>query len=69
MRGDDAVGGMVVRNIRERHLPNVRTLEADGEGTSLIEAWTGAQTVFIVDAVSSGAEPGTVHKIDAVREP
>ena len=69
MRGDDAVGGMVVRNIRERHLPNVRTLETDGEGTSLIEAWTGAQTVFIVDAVSSGAEPGTVHKIDAVREP
>ena len=69
MRGDDAAGSRVVREIRKRHLENVRTLEMDGEGTSLIEAWTGAQTVFIIDAVSSGAEPGTVEKIDAVREP
>lgn len=69
MRGDDAVGSMVVRNIRKRHLENVRTLEMDGEGTSLIQAWTGAQTVVIIDAISSGAKPGTVHKIDAVREP
>lgn len=69
LRGDDAVGSMVVRNIRKRHLENVRTLEMDGEGTSLIEAWNGAQSVFIIDAISSGVEPGTVHKIDAVREP
>ena len=34
----------------------------------LIDAWEGADTVWLVDAVSSGAEPGTVHRVDAGRD-
>jgi hydrogenase maturation protease len=40
-------------------------LEREGEPTSLIDSWEGADAVWLVDAVSSGAEPGTVHRLDA----
>ena len=68
-RDDDAIGIFVVREIRRRNpgLTNVR--EASGEGSALMEAWSGADTVFIVDAVSSGKAPGAIHRLDAsVRE-
>jgi hydrogenase maturation protease len=35
----------------------------------LIEAWSGVSRVFVVDAVHSGAAPGTVVRVDAVRDP
>ncbi len=31
----------------------------------LIEEWTGSDDVIVIDAVSSGAEPGTVHRLEA----
>ena len=40
-------------------------LEREGEPTALIDAWEGADALWLVDAVSSGAEPGTVHRLDA----
>ncbi len=40
-------------------------LEREGEPTSLIDSWEAADAVWLVDAVSSGAEPGTVHRHDA----
>jgi len=43
----------------------VELLEREGEPTSLIDAWEGADAVWIVDAVRSGAPPGTVHRLDA----
>jgi hydrogenase maturation protease len=43
----------------------VEVLEREGEPTSLIDSWEGAHAVWLVDAVSSGAEPGTVHRLDA----
>ena len=68
LRGDDGIGILVARQIGERHLPGVQVLEHSGEGASLLEAWTGAQRVFVVDAISSGSAPGTIHRFDAVRE-
>ena len=68
LRGDDAAGIVVARRIRERHLPGVRVLEHGGEGASLMEAWTGAQSVFIVDTVVSGSAPGAIHRFDAARQ-
>ena len=35
----------------------------------LIEEWTGADAVIIVDAVSSGAPAGTIHRLDPLSEP
>ena len=46
----------------------VEVLEREGEPTSLIGAWEGADAVWLVDAVASGAAPGTVHRVDASRE-
>lgn len=34
-----------------------------------MEAWEGADSVFVVDAVRSGAPPGTVHRLEATDEP
>ena len=64
-RSDDAVGLVVVRRLRQLSLGNITVIEESGEGTDLIESWKGADTVIIVDAASSGAKPGTIHRIDA----
>lgn len=37
----------------------------EGEPTGLIDTWEPSDEVWLVDAVSSGAAPGTVHRIDA----
>ncbi len=64
-RSDDAVGLVVARRLRQLPLGNVTVIEASGEGTDLMESWKAADTVIIVDAASSGAKPGTIHRIDA----
>lgn len=40
-------------------------IEREGEPVDLIEEWAEADEAVVVDAVSSGAEPGTVHRLDA----
>jgi hydrogenase maturation protease len=44
-------------------------MEASGEGTALLEAWKDADCVFLVDAVQSGAAPGTLHRFAAHEAP
>ncbi len=44
-------------------------VEREGEPTALLAAWDGAEAVWLVDAVSSGAPPGTVHRLDAADRP
>lgn len=67
-RGDDGVGILAARRIREKTLPGIIIVECDGEATSLLDAWAGMKTVVIIDAVASGAPPGTIHRIDARRQ-
>jgi hydrogenase maturation protease len=67
-RGDDAVGLLVARRVQELGLENVKAIEESGEGAHLIEAWKGAETVIIVDAVSSASTPGNVHRFDATAQ-
>jgi hydrogenase maturation protease len=62
-RNDDAAGLAVARLLDG--LEGAEVLEREGEPTSLIDSWEGADAVWLVDAVSSGAEPGTVHRHDA----
>ena len=64
-RSDDAVGLFVARRLRGALPDCVSVLEREGEPTSLMDAWDGADAVWLVDAVSSGAGPGTLHRIDA----
>lgn len=65
-RGDDSVGRIVVRRIKRRNLPFLQAIEHEGEGTSLMELWGGAEQVIVVDAVSSGSVTGTIHRFDAL---
>jgi hydrogenase maturation protease len=67
-RSDDGVGLIVARKIYEKLIPSVTVKEESGEGAALMEAWQGFQNVIIVDAVSSGAMPGTIFRIDANKE-
>ena len=68
-RRDDAAGLEVARRL-DRELPRgVRVLEREGEPTGLLDAWQGEREVVLVDAVSSGAKPGTVHRLDAIAAP
>jgi hydrogenase maturation protease len=68
-RSDDAVGIIVARRLKERNLAGVTVIEATGEGAALIESWKAAEAVIIVDAVHSGAAPGTLHRFDAHTQP
>jgi hydrogenase maturation protease len=70
-RGDDAVGLEVARQLQQTCVQwsDVRVLTQHGEGTQVMQAWQGADTVVLVDAVQSGAAPGTVHRLDAIAQP
>ena len=68
-RGDDAAGLIVARRLKERLADSVKVIEQSGDGAALMEAWQGAETVIIIDAVMSGAEPGTIHRLDAKTRP
>jgi hydrogenase maturation protease len=64
-RSDDAAGLEVVARLRGALPDEIELLEREGEPTSLIDAWRGADAAWVVDAVSSGAQPGTLHRLDA----
>jgi hydrogenase maturation protease len=64
-RTDDGVGLAVARALVGTLPDGVEVLALEGEPTSLIDAWAGAADVWLVDAVSSGAQPGAVSRIDA----
>lgn len=66
-RRDDGVGPRVAAALREADIPGLEVVEASGEGTALMDAWFGHRRVFLVDAVSAGGRPGSVHRIDAGR--
>ena len=67
-RRDDGAGPAVLDRLRDLKPAGVELVERSGEGAELIDSWRGARSVIVVDAVSSGAEPGTVHRLDASRE-
>jgi hydrogenase maturation protease len=64
-RGDDGAGIAVARLLRGRTAPPVTIREESGEGAALMDAWKDAAAAILVDAVQSGAPPGTIHRIDA----
>ena len=68
-RCDDGVGLIVAQRVREKVSPAVKVLEASGEGAALMEAWKDTDSVILIDAVHSGAKPGTIHRLDAHTQP
>lgn len=62
-RHDDGVGLAVLEELAARQVPDLRIAEETGEPAALISRWQGHERVILVDAVSSNAEPGTVHRM------
>jgi len=67
-RGDDGAGPAVADLLRatplEAELIEPRVLPPD-----LHASWSAEREVIVVDAVRSGAAPGTVHRLDARAAP
>ena len=63
-RGDDAAGLLAARALRAQELPDVSVVDATGVDTHLIDLWQGADRAILIDAVVSGATPGTVYRFD-----
>jgi hydrogenase maturation protease len=68
-RSDDGVGLAVAARLRDEPPAGVEVAEREGEPTGLLDAFAGARAVVVVDAVSSGAPAGTLHRLDAVAQP
>jgi len=67
-RGDDAVGLLVARQLRERENDGLRVVESDGNATELIDLLGTVTHAIIVDAADFGGPGGEVRRIDAIRE-
>jgi hydrogenase maturation protease len=65
-RRDDGFGPAVISLLRGRRLPGVQLIESDGELSSLVEAWMGAELAVVVDAIRTRQNyPGRVHRLSA----
>jgi len=67
-RRDDAAGLIAARQLWEAAQGAATLREVGGEGGDLLDAWTGADTAILFDAVCSGAPAGTVLRIDGRAE-
>lgn len=66
-RRDDAAGLHVARRLRAGASSGTRAVELAGEPVDMFERWALASEVIVVDAVRSGAQAGTIHRVDARR--
>lgn len=67
LRGDDAAGLEAVRLWQATYLeksPNVQVEICELPGLDLLDLLTDKSTAILVDAVVSGAAPGTIHHLD-----
>ena len=59
-RRDDGVGPEVAERVRSA-VPGLDVVEVSGDATRLLDLWSGADLVVVVDAVRTGAPAGTCH--------
>jgi hydrogenase maturation protein HypF len=60
--GDDAAGLEIARMLAKSPPPNCEVIAADRAGTTLVDLLDGAHAAILIDAVRSGAPPGTIHE-------
>ena len=68
-RCDDSIGLHVIRALKERKLPETIIVESSGDGAELIEIFSSVRMAILIDAVSSGGNPGTIYQFDAHIQP
>lgn len=62
LRADDGLGHHVVEALR-REMPEVEAVDASTYDIEIIEHLRGRSRAVIVDALLTGAEPGTIHRL------
>ncbi len=68
-RSDDAIGLRAARRLKKSRAGSTTIREASGDqAVDLFELWKGFEKVFLIDAMSSGAPPGTIHRFEAHQE-
>jgi hydrogenase maturation protease len=68
-RSDDSVGLAAIRALKAHELPgNTLLMECSDDGAELIEMWSSTTMAILIDAVSSGAKPGTIYRFDALAQ-
>jgi hydrogenase maturation protein HypF len=60
--GDDAAGLESARMLAEAPPSNCEVILADRPGATLLDLMEGADAAILIDAVRSGAPPGTIHE-------
>lgn len=68
-RSDDAAGLVAAELLNAKKYKGVEVLKHSGEGASLMDCWKNADSVVIIDAIHSGAQPGTIFRIDVHKQP
>ena len=68
-RCDDSIGLHVIRALKERELPDTLIIESTGDGAELIEMFSWVRMTILIDAVSSGGNPGAIYRFDAHTQP
>lgn len=69
VRGDDAVGLLAARRLRNAVGDRAEVIEAEMAGVEILEFMAGARVVMLIDAACSGQPPGTIHRLDASTGP
>lgn len=67
-RRDDGAGIEVAVRLKSERGEPVEIVES-GDVLSIVERWRGQDLVVLVDAVKSGAAPGTVHRLEVTDTP
>lgn len=70
LRGDDAAGPELLRRWQQAYpetagRPELQLEFAGLPGLALLDLLAGAQAAILLDAVQSGAAPGTLHRVTA----
>jgi hydrogenase maturation protease len=66
---DDGAGLAIARRLMGALPGAVRVLVKEGDFASLGDEWQGADAVIVIDATSSGLEPGTIRRYEGHERP
>jgi hydrogenase maturation protease len=65
MRGDDALGVEIVRQLQQDEYENTQFLTIQGDLSRLLDVWINKK-VILIDCVQSGSPPGKIFEISSL---